>query len=71
MWHCGSKCVLKTILVWIAVAELVKAQFSSVNGQISAIEYAELKCEFDLSTGNQICDCQHRNEVNIQDIIYK
>lgn len=65
MWHCGSKDVLKMLLVWIAVAKSIKPQFSSKNGQISAIEYSELKCDFDLSTGNQICDCQHRNEVNI------
>lgn len=65
MWHGGWKGVLKRFLVWIAVAELVKAQYSSNNDQINAIEYSELKCDFDLSTGNQICDCQHRNEVNI------
>lgn len=65
MWHCGSKGVLKTFLVWIVVAELIEAKFSSNNNdQISAIEYSELKCDFDLSTGNQICDCQYRNEVN-------
>lgn len=60
MWHCGSKSIFKTFLMWFAVA-----QFSNNIGDISAIEYSELKCDFDLSTGNQICDCQHRNKVNI------
>lgn len=66
MWNCDWEGVVKTFLVWIAtVTVTVEAQFSSDNGRISAIEYSVLKCDFDLSTGNQICDCQHRDEVNI------
>lgn len=61
--------LLSVFSIWIIITTrifiFVRADdFFAADDDLNSYEYSELKCEYDLHTGGQICDCQHRNQVN-------
>lgn len=65
MWFNTIDMMIKRILIWIILSKFIETHEISSNEQFNSYEYVPLKCEYDLNTGNQICDCQHRNQVKL------